>query len=541
MIWRFSSPRRTIRRRHLAKREPFRLRLTHYAPLVRAPKAKEIGPWLWHGLNAASLAQWLWSLGGGAVVTALLSALLHLPAPWSFVFAAGAFLLAAAAILTLLSQPGEPKSAGPRQTTGRSWTGQPPTSAPPKERESDAVDRSGVQGHSRRVLLGAPLALLAIAMVVFLVAQLERDGSSVSGPDRPSMGGRAEAASEEMVTNARYNLSAGLRVANRSYDDRWATHIRADPTDHLALALTLENKAPVTSYPLVLWTNYEQDPEAIGDYRVRLLVATANGAVLLKSPWVYFHPWTNQVEDFQIETGGRAVKAWVSDPDGDLLRTVKGETGTIPYLTPVDLRSPYQGWADHLPVGPLASGQRVLVEFGASWNFLGKAEFGTTTPTFGIEGRTGSDTLNTGSVRVGDRVTFTALLDNQGTIAFPGHLRVGFQPRKGGRYILMRLYGSLWEGETLIGTATINSADGRPIALIPQPGSTEVWSHPPGPWIHDPDCPVSSAPIKKRVLEDGITLGGVDIGDFGGFTPHGNCAGVEFNEQLHFKATVVPR
>lgn len=508
---------------------------------MRAPKAKEIGPWLWHGLNAASLAQWLWSLGGGAVVTALLSALLHLPTPWSFVFAAGAFLLAAAAILTLLSrQYGEPKSAGPRQTTGRSWTGLPPASAPPQERESHALDRSRVQGHSRRVLLGAPLALVAVAMVAFLIAQAERDGSSVSGPDRPSTGGRAEAASEEMATNTRYNLSAGLRVANRSYDDRWATHIRADPTDRLALALTLENKAPVTSYPLVLWTNYEQDPEAVGDYRVRLLVAAANGAVLLNSPWVYFHPWTNQVEDFQIETGGR-TRARVSDPDGDLLRTVRGETGTSSYVTPVELRSPYQRWADRLPVGPLASGQRVLVEFGAGWSFPSKAEFGTTTPTFGIEGRTDSDTLNTGSVRVGDLVTFTTLLDNQGTVAFTGHLRVAFQPRRRGRYILMRLYGSLWEGEALIGTATINSADGRPIALIPQPGSTEVWSHPPGPWIREPDCPVSSAPIKKRVLEDGITLGGVDIGDFGGFTPHGNCAGVEFNEQLHFKATVVPR
>ncbi len=508
---------------------------------MRAPKAKEIGSWLWHGLNAASLAQWLWSVGGGAVATALLSALLQLQPPWSFVFAAGVFLLAAAAILTLLTRRHvEPKGSDSHRTIGRSWTGQPPANVPPKERESVAADRNGVQRLRRRVLLGAPLALLAIAIAAFLITQVERGGSSVSGPDRPSAAGRSEASPEEMTTSPRYNLSAGLRVANRSYDDRWATQIRADPTDHLALALTLENKAPVTSYPLVLWTDYEQDPQTVGDYRLRLLVATPNGAVLMGSPWVYFHPWTNQVEDLQIEWGGRAVKARVSEPDGDLLRTAKWESGTIPYITPVELRSPYQGLADYIPVGPLASGQRVLVEFGASWNFLGKAEFGTIAPTFGIEGRT-SDTLNTGSVRVGDRIAFTALLDNQGTVTSNGRLRVGFQPRKRGRYILMRLYGSLWEGETLIGTATINSADGRPIALIPQPGSTEVWSHPPGSWIHEPDCPVSSAPIKKRVLEDGITLGGVDIGDFGGFTPHGNCAGVEFNEQLHFKATVVPR
>jgi hypothetical protein len=415
-----------------------------------------------------------------------------------------------------------------------------------KDGRNRAVDEGGErQGRSLRVLIGISLALLAIAALAFLVGLAARGGSSASGLNGSSPDGRAEALSDEMTTSPRYNLSAGLRVANRSYDDRWATHIRADPTDRLALALTLENEAPVTSYPLVLWTDYEQNPRVVGDYRVRLIVATPNGAVLLNSPWVYFHPWTNQFEDFQVEMGGRAVKARVSEPDGDLLRIVRGETGSIPYVTPVELRSPYQGWADYLPVERLASGQRVVIEFGASWRLPFKAEFGTIPPSFGIEGKTGPEAFNTGSVRVGDRVDFTALLDNQGTFAAQGHLRVDFRPRSGGRYIEMRLFGKLLEEEQLIGTATINSADGRPIELILQPGSTEVWSHPPGRWIHSPECISSSRsiekPLKKRVLQDGIALGGIDIGDFGGFTPHGECAGTEFNEQLHFKATVVPR
>ncbi len=416
----------------------------------------------------------------------------------------------------------------------------------PKDRGNGAVDEGEEkQGRNLRALIGIPLALLVIAALAFLVALAERDGSSASSPDGSSTDGRAEALSDEMATSPRYNLSAGLRVANRSYDDRWATHIRADPTDRLALALTLENEAPVTSYPLVLWTDYEQNPEVVGDYRVRLIVATPNGAVLLNSPWVYFHPWTNQFESFQVETGGRTVKAQVSEPDGDLLRTVKGETGSIPYVTPVELRSPYQGWTDYFPVGDLASGQRVVVEFGASWRFPPKTEFGTISPSFGIEGKTGPEAFSTGSVRVGDRVDFTALLDNQSTVAAQGHLRVDFRPHRGGRYIEMRLFGKLLEEEQLIGTATINSADGRPIELILQPGSTEVWSHPPGPWIHSPKCITSpnsiEKPVRKRVLQNGIALGGIDIGDFGGFTPHGECAGTEFNEQLHFKATIVPR
>lgn len=113
---------------------------------MRAPKVKEIGSWLWHGLNAASLAQWLWSLGGGGVASAILSALLHLPPPWSFVFAASVFLLAVAAILSLLTRRyAEPKGASLRRATGKSWTGLATASAPP----SGATLASAVGG--RRV------------------------------------------------------------------------------------------------------------------------------------------------------------------------------------------------------------------------------------------------------------------------------------------------------------------------------------------------------------------------------------------------------
>jgi hypothetical protein len=99
---------------------------------VRGLKAKKIGSWLWHGLNAASLTQWLWSLGGGAVVSAIFSALIHLSSPWSFVLGAGVFLLSAAAILSQFNRRHiEPNGGRSRQATGKSWTGQPPASVAP--------------------------------------------------------------------------------------------------------------------------------------------------------------------------------------------------------------------------------------------------------------------------------------------------------------------------------------------------------------------------------------------------------------------------
>jgi hypothetical protein len=127
---------------------------------MRAPKAKKIGSWLWRALNAASLAQWLWSLGGGAVVSAIFSALLHLSPPWSFVLAAGVFLLSAAAILSQFNRrQTESKGGGSRQATGKSWTGQPPACvAPPRiARPAAAVEgrvskTSGEGGELSRLL-----------------------------------------------------------------------------------------------------------------------------------------------------------------------------------------------------------------------------------------------------------------------------------------------------------------------------------------------------------------------------------------------------
>lgn len=105
---------------------------------MRAPKAKEIGPWLWHGLNAASLAQWLWSVGGGGLATTFLSTRVQLPAPWSIVLALSVFFLVAAAILTFLTHRRRTsRGAAPQQTTAPSRTGQPSaTAVPPQGRPS---------------------------------------------------------------------------------------------------------------------------------------------------------------------------------------------------------------------------------------------------------------------------------------------------------------------------------------------------------------------------------------------------------------------
>jgi hypothetical protein len=321
--------------------------------------------------------------------------------------------------------------------------------------------------------------------------------------------------------------------------------VEADPTDRLAFALTLENSAPVASYPLAAWVEHEDHPEGLyGQQQLRLLIARPNGEVLVETPWIRAKGWTNQFGDFYLVTREKAGRGVVRSTSGEPLRTMRRESGPNPYIVPWPLRSALDlgHGLESLPIGRLESGQRVLVEFVGSWDVYDSygTTFGGLDPTFEVDGSS-AEPSSIGSVRPGDRLTFFVLLDDQGNFAAPARVRVDFRPRRGGRYIEMRAFGSQFDYEELIGTATINSGDSRPIALLPEPGSTELLSRREGPWMYDPECPIEDAPVDTRTLEDGIALGGVDIGEFGGFNPHTHCAGTETTKQLRFEAAVLRR
>jgi hypothetical protein len=411
----------------------------------------------------------------------------------------------------------------------------------PEPQEPELVKRRPLRPRWARNAVAGVMAVATITIFLSLVLDREGGEGAELGPS-----GRAGAVAGEMSTSAEYNLAAGLRIANRTLGDRWATDVKGDPTDRLAFALTLENRAPVESYPLVAWTQHENEPEVPYAHQVRLLIATPSGEVLMETPWVRVRGWTNQFGAFYVMTRERAGRGVVRSASGDVLRTLRFETGAIPYRTPDELwgQSELELGVDGLPLGRLESGERVMVEFVASWevsNDFDSEKFGNLDPTFEANGSSAMEPLDIGSAQAGDRLTFYVLLDNQGNYPTPSRIRVDFRPRKGGRYIEMRTFAIQYDRQQMIGTTTINSGDGRPISLRPVRNSTQLLSHPLGSWVYHPDCPLEEAPTDSRRLEEGIALGGVDIGEFGGFTPHGNCAGIEFNKQLRFEAVVMPR
>jgi hypothetical protein len=411
-----------------------------------------------------------------------------------------------------------------------------PEAVPPVVRSSS---------HVRRTRIAAACVALATLAALAAGVQWPWDGDHREPPSfrpTPSNGaplGSPVAESDEMAVNRPNNLAAGLRVANRSYDNRWGTRIRADPTDRLSFALTLENRAPVTSYPLVVWTEHSKSI----DQRVRLVLAHADGTELFATPWVHVKGWSNQFEAFHVRGVPGRPRGRMLDEAGELVRA-------IPYplsggnVIPERLRPQFDRGLDDLALGRLESGQRVVVRFDGAWDLPYDAEFGTYPPSFHVAGTDKSAWLTTGSVKPGDRVTISILLDNQGSRESSGFVRVDFVPRKRGRYLRMRVLGSLWDDEMLIGTATINSSDGRPIEIVPEPGSTVLRGYRPGDWVYEEGCAFKSGrsrPKNVRRLEDGIAFGGVEIGSFGGFTPHGECAGIEFNEQIRFSARILAK
>ena len=382
-----------------------------------------------------------------------------------------------------------------------------------------------------------PMAAGTVAVAVLVVVAATRDHPR----GRPSEAtqaatGQPIAARNTMTSSPRYQLAAGLRGVNRSYEKRWGTRIRADVTDRLRFALTLANRAAKQSPELVAWVHLDGDPGIPHGRRVGVVLARPDGSILLRSPPLHIRGWSQDNSPFVFGPD----TASISDPSGQLVRKVSlsGSPGTAPRELPA-LPPGLGPWA--IRIGRLAPHQQVVVQVDAMWNSFppGPEGFGGATPLFRVDTTPKQEWRSSGGVRVGDQVEILLLLDNQSFQERFAHVRVAVQPRRHGQFLRLTLFGTL-QGtpEQKIGSATINSSDGRPISLIPQPSSTKLLVPKPGAKGRSDPCYKGG---HDSSLDDGITLGGIDIGFFGGYTLHAGCGGTEFNRQIRLRATVIAR
>ena len=408
---------------------------------------------------------------------------------------------------------------------------------------SDAGDHGSAQRPRRRRWprrsLGWMVAGAGVASAIVVVAAVL---ATISGPNRsPSKAkrnvtGQPIASQAAMTSSPTYQLAAGLRGVNRSYEKHWDTRIRADVTDRLRFALTLANRAAKQSPELLAWVHLDGDPGIPHGRRVGVVLARPDGSILLRSPSLHIRGWSQDNSPFVFGPD----TASISDVSGRVIRKValSGAPGTAPR----ELRALPPGlgpWA--IRIGRLTPHQQVVVQVDAMWNSFppGPEGFGGATPLFRVDTTPKQEWRSSGGVHVGDQVEILLLLDNQSFQERFAHVRVGVQPRRHGQFLRLTLFGTL-QGtpEQKIGSATINSSDGRPISLIPQPSSTKLIVPRPGPKGRSDPCYKGG---HDSSLDDGITLGGIDIGFFGGYTLHAGCGGTEFNRQIRLRATVIAR
>lgn len=416
-----------------------------------------------------------------------------------------------------------------------------------KDARRDATDKPqafwpylAAKNRAARGMKRGLAALLVIAIAMILIrAALDSDGRS------DAVTGGAEEETKPVRSKALANgaLVVSLRAVNKTLDEDWGEQIRADPGDEVVTELTIRNRLPYDTPALVGWlddsggrteSEYAGSPIAGPYSRLRVLLADPLG-----NEWGYtrdlvIRNWTNQVDRLDLPFPADVTRR---DP-------AKGKTLTAPTIDARKLPPSLEGYAslaehtssgitgiDSIAIGPIRAGRSLVVRWPIKLELAHAYTFGTFPPVFGDPKDSANSYLSRGSARPGQRIRVAVLLDNLMNREAQATVWVRTRAARDGRVVRLTAYGRVYDRPTKIGTMTVSSATGTPITLEVVPGTTELRK------LDPPTCK-QGGNVKKSRMPDGIADGGVDIGPFGGFTPHSRCAGTEFNQKLYFEAVV---
>lgn len=392
--------------------------------------------------------------------------------------------------------------------------------------------------HWTKLTMAAAIAFVLI-LAVFIVV------SAISGGTSGSTSGLDRRAFKPKSVSEVAGFGAGLEVNNLSFRPGWTTRAAVDATDRVKFAVWLANRSEIATRPLSLWAQVKSGSEANGfARRVRAVISDkSTGQVYVMTPWAEFENDSGQMGDLMVGQYADAHAAQIFDKSGELIRDVKDHTGVaqLPFIDgqfpdPNAITNAFTGPVD---VGKLSARQEVSVVISGSWQIEPRVGFGNVPPAFKIVSEPGGKWVRgVGAAKAGQRIRFSLILDNASTVSSLARVRVKLRSGADGRYVRVQLFGTLEERSRHIGDAIVNSSDNQPIELQPLSGTTYVDR------LKDPsECASTSTPgarVRRKIL-DGIAFGGVDIGQFGGYTPHSKCAGIEFNQWVYFDADVVAK
>lgn len=313
-------------------------------------------------------------------------------------------------------------------------------------------------------------------------------------------------------------LEASLEVKNVTYKPEWGSTIEADAYDELQFRLIVKNRGATPSSPRIIRLTASEKGET---YAPRVIAATfgrAHQGPFEPGPEVKIIPQSNGVADFHAYTlvFGRPSKG------------ATHLTGLGDFLPWTNL-----SWAYEYELPAISAHSSLLISVLGGFNTPeeepqlsgGPLEFKNLSDS-------GAHYATEVAARPGDVLLAAALLNNVSFRSTNAQVWVHFRSHNHGTYeeVGLDARDTFQKAARELGHGLVNAEPGEPIRLQIVPGTTEVKS-----------AGGKCSEEASEALPDGITEGGVEVKEIGGFKQRDPCSGGEFAKWLFFELKVLPK
>jgi hypothetical protein len=313
-------------------------------------------------------------------------------------------------------------------------------------------------------------------------------------------------------------LEASLEAKNLTYKPAWASTIEADGYDELQFRLIVKNRGATPSSPRIIRLTASEKGET---YSPRVISATfgrARRGPFELGPEVKVIPQSNGVADFHANTlvFGKPSKG------------ATHLTGLGDFLPWTNL-----SWAYEYELPAISAHSSLLITVLGSFNTPEEEPQLVGGPILEFKNLHETDHRygTTAAARPGDTLSAAALLSNPSFRSTNAQVWVHFRSHNHGMYeeVGLDARDTFEKAARELGHGLVNAEPGRPIRLQIVPGTTEVKS-----------AGGKCSEEKSESLPDGITEGGIEVKEIGGFKPRDPCSGGEFAKWLFFQLKVLP-
>ncbi len=319
------------------------------------------------------------------------------------------------------------------------------------------------------------------------------------------------------------DVTGSLLAYDGVAEKRWATDITAALTDPLSFHLTLRNHSSTATPLLDVEPFYVEpsDPDGL-PWTVWVAIGPPDSETTLPGAYAQITPQENGLGFINF------------DPSSFRAQRL-GQTGSVQLYAAPSARSDFQSPTGQVRastaavLGSLAPHETQLVTFTAQSSgsdghilpdpYAGGSVIGfRTSPT--------SQFHQFGAASSGETLLFRIMVDTPDGTPLAPVLRVAVSPHDAQHSVSLTAFASVPYGPPQkLAAAVVSAAGTSMISLSPVPGSTRLRGYHGDTCTHIEDL---------GALPDGITEGGIEIGQVGGFHPRDPCKGDEFIRWVQF-------